>query len=49
MKVFDFLVIRAADGARAEGNYFFHVLHGAGGIEGRRRSAVGGEREGWKR
>ena len=32
--VFELLVIRAADGARAEGDHLAGVLHGAGGVEG---------------
>ena len=41
----DLLVIRAAQRARAEFHYVFHILHGAIAVECRRRAAVGRERE----
>jgi hypothetical protein len=41
--VFNFLVIRAADGAWTEGYHFSYVLHGSRGIENRRRTDIGRE------
>jgi hypothetical protein len=41
--VFNLLVIGAADGSRAEGYDFFHILHGAVGIECRTLAIIGWE------
>src|SRR5208282_669154 len=46
--VFDFFMIRAADGARAEGNDLLHILHGAAGVDGGSGSVVGRERKRWR-
>ena len=43
--VLHLLVVGTADGARAEGNDFFHVLHGAIAVECRWRASVRREGE----